>query len=67
VSTAALTITAMMGVAAVPAWEDHGRCDGHEGDHGRSCLPTSMDECEDGGRQPFDLFKNLFEDRSRCA
>ncbi len=69
VSTVALSMTAITGIASGPvAWGQHheGGCDGYEGDHGRGCLPAANDECEDGGSQPFDLFENLLESRGRC-
>lgn len=68
VSTVAMIMTAMMGTAAVvPArGQHHGGCDGHEGDHGRGCLATT-DECEDGGWQPFEVLKNIFENQGRCV
>jgi hypothetical protein len=68
VSTVTLAMTALMGLAAGPAWGQHyGGCDGYEGDHGRGCLPTTNDECEDGGWQTFDVFENLFENQGRCV
>jgi hypothetical protein len=69
VSTVALIMTAMIGIAAGPAWgQNHGGgCDGYEGDHGRHCFPVTNDECEDGGWLPFDVFKNLFENQSWCV
>jgi hypothetical protein len=66
--TAALIMTATMGIAAGPAWGQNqgGGCDGYEGDHGTSCLPVINDECEDVGWQPFDVFDNLFENQDWC-
>lgn len=69
VSTLALIMTAMMSIAAGPAWGQNygGGCDGHEGDHGRGCLPVPDDECEDGGWRPFDIFENLFGNQDWCV
>ena len=69
VSMVALIMTAMMSSAAGPAWGQNygGGCDGHEGDHGRGCLPVPDDECEDGGWRPFDIFESLFGNQDRCV
>ena len=69
VATVALIMTAMMGTTAEPAsWvQNHGGCDGYEGDHGRDCLPVTNEECEDGEWLPFDVFKNLFENQDWCV
>jgi hypothetical protein len=67
-STVALIITTMV-IAAGPALgQNHGAgCDGHEGDHGRGCLPMIDDECEDGGWPPVDIFKSLFGNQDWCV
>jgi hypothetical protein len=69
VSVVALTMTAIVSIMSGPAWgQDHGvGCDGYEGDHGRGCLPVIDDECEDGGWQPFDIFRNLFGNQDWCV
>jgi hypothetical protein len=69
VSTVALIITAIMSIAGGPAGaQSHGGgCDGHEGDHGRGCIPVADDECEDGGWQSLDIFENLFGNQDWCV
>lgn len=69
VSTVALIMIATMVIAAGPALgQNHGAgCDGHEGDHGRGCLPVIDDECENGGWPPFDIFKSLFGNQDWCV
>ncbi len=70
VAMVALIMTATMGIAAGPAWGQNlggGGCADYEGDHGRGCLPTTNDECEDGGWLPFDVFENLFENWGWCS
>ena len=68
VSTGALIIALMMGITAGPAWGQHhgGDCTDYEGDHGSGCLPTAQDECQEGGWQPFDVLKNLFNNQPLC-
>jgi hypothetical protein len=61
VLTVALILVSMMGIAAGPSWGQQNRgCDDHEGDHGRGCLPTTQDECQDSGWLLFNMFKNEF-------
>jgi hypothetical protein len=69
VSTVALIMMTTMVIAARPALgQNHGAgCDGHEGDHGRGCLPMIDDECEDVGWPPLDVFKGLFGNQDWCV
>jgi len=68
VLSVALIMASMMGIATGSAWgQNHRGCDSNEGDHGRGCLPTTKEECKDGGWQTFDVFKYLFEKQGVCV
>ena len=65
----ALLMASMMGIAAGPAWgQNQAGCDGtNEGNQGRGCLPTTMEEeCKEGAREVFKVFEHLFENVDVC-